>query len=144
MQLQGAQCSCPWFAPGGDQSILSRIQGLGGLDPVNQMPREPNQQPVPGQRKPLPRDRVPSSIPKGGTDTAWVYPSPQMFYNGAQFAPQMLSRQLTAAPVYVDSSVYGSLSKGIACEGQLRCSGGSLEASLEVGLTASCSTCLAE
>lgn len=66
---------------GGDQGILSRIQGLGGVDPVNQMPREPNQQPVPGQKKPLPRTRVPSSIPKGGTDSAWLYPSPQMFYN---------------------------------------------------------------
>lgn len=77
-----------WVASGGDQGILSRIQGLGGLDPVNQMPREPNQQPVPGQKKPLPRDRVPSSIPKGGTETAWLYPSPQMFYNGAQLFPE--------------------------------------------------------
>jgi len=67
---------------GGDAGLLSRIQGLGGVDPVNQMPREPNQQPAQGQRKLLPRDRVPSSIPKGGTDGAWVYPSPQMFYNG--------------------------------------------------------------
>ena len=68
---------------GGDAGLLSRIQGLGGVDPVNQMPREPNQQPAQGQKKLLPRDRVPSSIPKGGTESAWLYPSPQMFYNGA-------------------------------------------------------------
>jgi len=57
-----------------------------GLNPVNQMPREPNQAPAPGQRRPLPTARQLSSIPKGGTDSAWLYPSPQMFYNGAHGA----------------------------------------------------------
>ena len=71
------------MSAGGEAGLLSRIQGLAGVNPVNQMPREPNQQPSPGQKKLLPKDRVPSSIPKGGTDTAWLYPSPQMFYNGA-------------------------------------------------------------
>lgn len=52
------------------------------LDPKNNMPLEPNQQPCPGQRKLLSTQRQASSIPKGGTDSTWVYPSPQMFFNG--------------------------------------------------------------
>ena len=52
-------------------------------DPRNNMPSEPNQQPFPGQRKPISTSREQSNIPKGGTDATWVYPSPQMFYNGA-------------------------------------------------------------
>lgn len=56
--------------------------GVDVLDPKNNMPLEPNQQPCPGQTKLLSTDRVPSNIPKGGTDATWVYPSPQMFYNG--------------------------------------------------------------
>jgi cytochrome c heme-lyase len=51
-------------------------------DPRNNMPVEPNQQPFPGQRKPISTERQVSSIPKGGTESSWVYPSPQMFYNG--------------------------------------------------------------
>ena len=51
-------------------------------DPRNNMPSEPNQQPFPGQRKPISTMREQSNIPKGGTDATWVYPSPQMFYNG--------------------------------------------------------------
>ncbi len=53
------------------------------LDPKNNMPVLPNQQPCPGQRRPLPTERMQSTIPKGGTDATWVYPSPQMFFNGA-------------------------------------------------------------
>lgn len=45
------------------------------------MPATPNQLPVAGQDAPLPQERVQSSIPKGGTDSTWVYPSPQQFYN---------------------------------------------------------------
>ena len=48
------------------------------------MPVEPNQRPYPGQRKPISTARVQSTIPKGGTNTTWLYPSPQMFYNGAR------------------------------------------------------------
>lgn len=51
------------------------------LDPRNNMPLEPNQQPFPGQKKLLSTNRVSSNIPKGGTSATWVYPSPQMFYN---------------------------------------------------------------
>lgn len=52
------------------------------LDPKNNMPLEANQQPCPGQKDLLSTQRVQSNIPKGGTDTTWLYPSPQMFYNG--------------------------------------------------------------
>lgn len=45
------------------------------------MPSNPNQLPVAGQDAPLPQERVKSSIPKGGTETTWSYPSPQIFYN---------------------------------------------------------------
>ncbi len=51
------------------------------IDPTNQMPANPNQQPAPGQAVPLSTDRVPSNIPKGGTEETWTYPSPQMFWN---------------------------------------------------------------
>ena len=51
------------------------------LDPTNNMPVEPNQRPAPGQKDKISTTRVQSTIPKGGTDSAWVYPSPQMFYN---------------------------------------------------------------
>lgn len=52
------------------------------LDPTNNMPREPNQRPWAGQQAPLSTQRVASSIPRGGTADSWLYPSPQMFYNG--------------------------------------------------------------
>ena len=55
------------------------------------MPREPNQQPFPGQRRVISTQRKTSSIPKGGTDSTWLYPSPQMFYNGALLLSFMLA-----------------------------------------------------
>ena len=51
------------------------------IDPTNQMPSTANQQPAPGQTKPLSVTRVQSTIPKGGTESTWQYPSPQMFWN---------------------------------------------------------------
>ena len=56
------------------------------VDSRNQMPREPNQQPCAGQRKVISTHRELSTIPKGGTDVTWLYPSPQMFYNGTHSA----------------------------------------------------------
>jgi hypothetical protein len=50
------------------------------IDPTNMMP-PPNQSMSPGQRVPLSTNRVQSSIPKGGTESTWLYPSPQMFWN---------------------------------------------------------------
>jgi cytochrome c heme-lyase len=53
------------------------------IDPLNQMAADPTpgQLPVPGQQVPLSTGRVQSTIPKGGTDSTWLYPSPQMFLN---------------------------------------------------------------
>ena len=53
------------------------------INPENNMPSKvgPSQLPVPGQTERLPTERVSSSIPKGGTDSTWTYPSPQMFFN---------------------------------------------------------------
>lgn len=52
------------------------------IDPTNQMPSTPHQQPASGQRVALPTVRVESSIPKAGTfEGTWLYPSPQMFWN---------------------------------------------------------------
>jgi cytochrome c heme-lyase len=42
------------------------------------MPTQANQAPAPGQEVPLPVERVQSTIPKGGTESTWLYPSPQM------------------------------------------------------------------
>lgn len=53
----------------------------GYIDPRNNMPTEPNQQPCAGQRQLISTNRLVSNIPKGGTSGTWVYPSPQMFYN---------------------------------------------------------------
>jgi cytochrome c heme-lyase len=51
------------------------------VNPTNMMPSLA-QRPAPGQKDPLPTDRVKSSIPKGGTESeTWLYPSPQQFYN---------------------------------------------------------------
>jgi cytochrome c heme-lyase len=52
------------------------------LDPTNNMPSNANQVPSDGQMLPLEKNRVASTIPKGGTDNStWQYPSPQMFWN---------------------------------------------------------------
>ena len=51
------------------------------LNPANNMPVEANQRPAPGQSAPISTTREVSTIPKGGTNATWVYPSPQMFYN---------------------------------------------------------------
>lgn len=54
------------------------------IDETNRMPKNPNQRPQPEQKAPLSTARVESSIPKGGTDGTWTYPSPQMFFNALQ------------------------------------------------------------
>ena len=53
------------------------------IDPTNQMPANvvPSQLPTPGQQERVSVGRVQSNIPKGGTDSTWLYPSPQMFLN---------------------------------------------------------------
>ena len=51
------------------------------INPDNQMPSNPNQLPREDQSEPLSTARTKSTIPKGGTDSTWTYPSPQMFFN---------------------------------------------------------------
>jgi cytochrome c heme-lyase len=52
------------------------------IDSKNQMPALAQQKPAPGQLAKLSTERVPSTIPKGGTDNdTWQYPSPQQFWN---------------------------------------------------------------
>jgi hypothetical protein len=85
-RIDGNQ-NCPSANP------LAALQGTDLLDPKNNMPLEPNQQPCPGQRVPLSTDRLQSNIPKGGTDTTWLYPSPQMFFNGEQQPALLLRNQ---------------------------------------------------
>lgn len=67
---------------------LAALSSTDMLDPKNNMPLEANQQPCPGQRRPLSVDRMHSTIPKGGTESTWVYPSPQMFFNGKRRHPE--------------------------------------------------------
>lgn len=47
------------------------------IDPSNMMPANPHQKPHHEQAYKLSTERVPSAIPKGGTDGTWTYPSPQ-------------------------------------------------------------------
>lgn len=70
----------------------SEADARAGLNPLNNMPLTARQQPMPGQRMPLPTAREASSIPKGAytpghqasgeaAPSVWEYPSPQMFFN---------------------------------------------------------------
>lgn len=47
------------------------------ISQANAMP-PPNQQPAPGQRLPLSKERVESTIPQATAQGNWVYPSPQV------------------------------------------------------------------
>ena len=67
--------------PNAKPNPLNALQNKEVLDPRNNMPVEANQMPCPGQRRPLPTDRVASNIPKGGTSSTWLFPSPQMVFN---------------------------------------------------------------
>lgn len=78
----------------GSAASTSRPQG--DVDPRNNMPREPNQQPCAGQRQLISTSRLISNIPKGGTQGTWVYPSPQMFYNG-EFALELSTNTVEPA-----------------------------------------------
>lgn len=68
-------------APPAASNTLQVLRGSAVLDPRNNMPLEANQMPCPGQRKPLTTERVASNIPKGGTASTWLFPSPQMVFN---------------------------------------------------------------
>lgn len=66
-----------------DRSGRQNVYNVYGeiIDPLNNMPSNPNQNPHEDQKFPLPTSRVVSGIPKGGVDGTWVYPSEQMFFN---------------------------------------------------------------
>lgn len=75
------------------------------IDPRNNMPVEPNQLPAPGQRKLISTARAVSEIPKGGTESTWVYPSPQMFYNGRCRSAPLSDRLIRTGGVCVCARV---------------------------------------
>lgn len=75
---------CPVKGKGGSKATTGTVYNVYSqpIDPTNQMPANANNKPAPGQVVPLSTDRVPSRIPKGGTEAeTWTYPSPQMFWN---------------------------------------------------------------
>lgn len=51
------------------------------INPENQMPVNANNFPAEGQSSCISVIREHSTIPKGGTEGTWTFPSPQMFYN---------------------------------------------------------------
>lgn len=71
---------CPVVKSGKQETEVYDVYGQ-RVDPTNMMPYNPSQAPNDEQRYPLPQDRVQSTIPKGGTEGTWLYPSEQMFYN---------------------------------------------------------------
>jgi len=73
-----SQNAIPTFPP--SECPMNNTEGSSLLDPANMMPPA-NQQPSPGQPFSLNTERETSSIPRGGTDTNWQYPSEQMFWN---------------------------------------------------------------
>jgi hypothetical protein len=80
--VYGQRIDTPPPPGAGGADPLAALRASDVLDPKNNMPLAPNQQPCPGQRRLLSTERMESNIPKGGTDETWVYPSPQMFFNG--------------------------------------------------------------
>jgi cytochrome c heme-lyase len=81
-QQQQQESACP-VAGDNKQKQHPHVYNVYGqrIDPTNQMPSQPNQESHPEQVKPLPKQRIESTIRKGGTENTWVYPSEQMFYN---------------------------------------------------------------
>eukprot|EP00276_Gloeochaete_wittrockiana_P009469 CAMPEP_0184664380 /NCGR_PEP_ID=MMETSP0308-20130426/52500_1 /TAXON_ID=38269 /ORGANISM="Gloeochaete witrockiana, Strain SAG 46.84" /LENGTH=240 /DNA_ID=CAMNT_0027107737 /DNA_START=132 /DNA_END=851 /DNA_ORIENTATION=+ len=77
-------CGCP-AEPVGSKYKNPLVYNVYGevIDPRNQMPASyaAQQKPLPGQRLPLPTSRIQSSIRKGGTESTWLYPSEQQFWN---------------------------------------------------------------
>eukprot|EP00735_Rhodelphis_limneticus_P009391 TRINITY_DN272_c0_g1::TRINITY_DN272_c0_g1_i1::g.1664::m.1664 TRINITY_DN272_c0_g1::TRINITY_DN272_c0_g1_i1::g.1664 ORF type:complete len:278 (+),score=25.09,sp/A5PJG7/CCHL_BOVIN/44.76/2e-64,Cyto_heme_lyase/PF01265.12/1.4e-72 TRINITY_DN272_c0_g1_i1:70-834(+) len=71
--------SCPVATKGYKGSTVYNVYSE-AIDPKNMMPPA-NQIPSPGQQEPLSTYRQSSSIPRGGTEETWLYPSEQMFFN---------------------------------------------------------------
>lgn len=75
-----AAAAAPAKTAGRDRGVVYNVYAQ-PIDPTNQMPATANQKPSPGQSTDLSTNRVQSSISKGGTESTWLYPSPQMFWN---------------------------------------------------------------
>ena len=75
----GAAAPAPAPTAGVQYNVYNQV-----INPSNNMPLAANQLPWPGQRKSLSTARAVSTIPKGGSDSTWVFPSPQMFFNALQ------------------------------------------------------------
>ncbi|XP_075920973.1 holocytochrome c-type synthase [Petromyzon marinus] len=69
----------PAHQEGAYRFVGTQVDG-DAVDPSNMMP-PPNQLPAPDQPFPLPTQREESSIPRAGSNSNWVYPSEQMFWN---------------------------------------------------------------
>lgn len=76
----GSSGGCPVVHDGGAKPEVYNVYGE-RIDPTNMMPYNPSQEPNEAQRFPLEQERVQSTIPKGGTEGTWLYPSEQMFFN---------------------------------------------------------------
>lgn len=96
-------------ASGGSGLFPGLRKGDVALDPTNNMPIEANQRPAPGQTVPLPTVRETSTIPKGGTESTWVYPSPQMFYNA--LVRKGKAEDVTEADMEAVVSVHNSMNE---------------------------------
>nr|DBA44770.1 TPA_exp: holocytochrome c synthase [Cyanoptyche gloeocystis] len=79
---ESKDCGCAEEAPNPKKWKNPKMYSVYGqeVDPNNMMPRFP-QRPHPEQQKPLPVERVPATIRRGGTDGTWLYPSEQMFFH---------------------------------------------------------------
>ena len=89
MDSKVASSACPIASSNYNCTGDSQIECPVATEPINYLNMMPNienkalskQQ----QQEPeLPRERIISSIPKGNTDSNWMYPSQQMFYNALQ------------------------------------------------------------
>ena len=62
--------------------VVRPRDGTDQLSERNAMPIGLRNRPMTGQLKTLSTERIRSTIPKGGSQDTWTYPSPQMFFNG--------------------------------------------------------------
>ncbi|KAI2628194.1 cytochrome c heme lyase [Xylaria nigripes] len=75
-----SQCPIPHASQkAADESESSSL--LSKINPLNYMFRDLSQAPAPNQIHSLPKEREPSTIPRGDGQGNWEYPSPQQMYN---------------------------------------------------------------
>ena len=78
--------ACPILSDADVYTVYNGVvrprDGTDQLSERNAMPIGLRNRPMTGQQKPLSTERIRSTIPKGGSQDTWTYPSPQMFFNG--------------------------------------------------------------